>query len=190
MNSPVSQSNSNFANMGAADPYFGGTCSFVSGPVDPCPQDTPPETQSQVPPNSVPAEDSAKETTESYDIDIRMFQTDEPASVQPLPAPMPIRGGLAVHEPESRDLTPEAQPRFINQNAEGHFVAAPGSIAVIDGDEGYDYVDLTRYDIRHATFGKSCIQIVDPDNGSSFTVKHRNIPLAVFAGGQRVGLSG
>ena len=78
------------------------------------------------------------------------------------------------------------------------FYAKPGDVVFVDGNLGFDHIDLSVYEIDHATFQPDAILLfvdadaiasVDPDvSPKPITIRHRGVGYAIFKGGVRVDL--
>ena len=67
------------------------------------------------------------------------------------------------------------------------FIANAGDVIQIDGDDGFDHIDLACYDASDARVSEDRI-IIDDENGTSFVIRFRNIDYALFGGGVKVDL--
>ncbi|MFT5299966.1 MAG: hypothetical protein ACI814_000739 [Mariniblastus sp.] len=67
------------------------------------------------------------------------------------------------------------------------FIAKTGEIIEVNGDEGFDHIDLACFDVSCATFTDNTIK-VDNQCGSAFEVRHQGIDFALFADGVKVKL--
>lgn len=68
------------------------------------------------------------------------------------------------------------------------FFADSGDIISIDGNDGYDRIDLACFDIQNAAFSEGVIEI-KTDEETIFTIHHANVRFAIFAEGIEVDLS-
>jgi hypothetical protein len=125
------------------------------------------------------------------EVDIRGYQ-DEPNVALQGDQPMPIRhlpasdasenGEIASHCPVAIP-TSDTNAVFVQQNVEGEFLVGDGNIAVIDGNEGYDYIDLSDRDIANVSFRDSSIVVFETEANRSFTIRYQNVDRAMFADG-------
>ena len=69
-----------------------------------------------------------------------------------------------------------------------HFVAKTGDVIQIDGDDGFDHIDLACFQVDDATIESDRI-LIDDQNGNQFEIRFRNIALAQFADGVQVELA-
>lgn len=125
------------------------------------------------------------------EIDIRTFQLEDSEPQEPQ-RPMPIRNAFRVEPIKSAscDATLKScQPQeIVSQDEAGRFIARENSVVCVDGNEGFDYIDLSDRDIAHVTFGESCMTVVDANTGESFTIRFQNVSHALFANGKMVEL--
>ena len=84
--------------------------------------------------------------------------------------------------------TTQRQEVVTQQDESGRFLAQENSVIVIDGNDGFDYIDLSDRDVASVTFGDSSMSIVEAQTGESFTIEFKNIQHALFANGQMVKL--
>jgi len=99
------------------------------------------------------------------------------------PAPQELPGS-----PEDRDPAGD----LINGNKDC-FYAQPGDVVFVDGNLGFDHIDLSVYSIDNATFQPDAIILFvgaedlaqhDPDLiPKPITIRHRGIGFAIFQGG-------
>jgi len=77
-----------------------------------------------------------------------------------------------------------------------NFYAQAGDVISIDGNQGYDHIDLRSYDISEATFQPGSILLTsntvegdDSDDAEApIIIRHRGIEFAIFRGEERVEL--
>ena len=117
--------------------------------------------------------------------------------------PKPDGGGTATNEPSASgasELANEPSPE-LEVVAEGdssdygdNFYAQAGDVISIDGNQGYDHIDLRSYDIADATFQPGAILLSGSTVDDSDTpadpiiIRHRGIEFAIFRGEERVEL--
>ena len=130
------------------------------------------------------------------EIDIRTFQLED-SGTSDQERPMPIRNSCCVEVIEDVETpcqsiatpaTPQRQEVVTQQDESGRFLAQENSVIVIDGNDGFDYIDLSDRDVASVTFGDSSMSIVEAQTGESFTIEFKNIQHALFANGQMVKL--
>jgi hypothetical protein len=78
------------------------------------------------------------------------------------------------------------------------FYAKPGQVISIDGNQGFDHIDLRSYNIDHATFQPGTILLrseIDPEAANEdaqspppISIRHRGVRFAIFNGEVRVEL--
>lgn len=78
------------------------------------------------------------------------------------------------------------------------FFAKPGDVVFVDGNLGFDHIDLSVYEIDHATFQPDAILLfvdaeemsrIDPNvSVQPITIRHRGVGYAIFKGGVVVDL--
>ena len=196
------------------DPYFSLTLNVPSGPIGatgigvPTSSHLSPDTI-ESPQPSVAADSYAHRRDHNMmnEFDIRGFQMGD-ASNQQAERPMPIRGGHCVtkveinnvpstvpcsSEPDDVSVPTECSLGWATQDATGRIIAHRDSVIHIDGDEGYDYIDLSDRDIAHVTFNESSLNessltVVDALTNESFTIHYRNISQALFSNGHMIEL--
>ena len=125
------------------------------------------------------------------EIDLRIYQLDAPEPEE-AEHPMPIRNALCVEAP---GCSPLAEPsatgepqQVVSQDEAGRFIARENSVVCVDGNDGFDYIDLSDRDVAHVTFGDSNMTVVDANSGESFTIQYQNVGHALFANGQMIDL--
>ncbi len=183
------------------DPFFSTTLNVPSGPVDALGIDVPADDSSQTASrksNRVARQEPEPELLNG--IDLHLFRLEIPDDEES-EVPMPIRGAFCVDMPESSpsidpDTVPSVtiapttgrSPQVVVQDAVGRFIARDNSVIHIDGNEGFDYIDLSDRDIAHVTFSDSSLTVVDATTNVSFTIRHQNINRALFSNGQMIEL--
>ncbi len=149
------------------------------------------------------------------DLERLMIAFSDPSEVEPVPEarPEPIQGSFDC-DPDYFDLhssrqcanQPLAMPSLDAQrptcgpppsSAIADEISASDQIGVIwakenelihvDGKDGYEYIDLTCFDLLQASFEANRIRIRTQSH--HFEVEYRNVSYAVFAGGQQVELA-
>jgi hypothetical protein len=190
--------------LAGADPYFSAQVNQPSGPIP-----------FFVTPDQRATSELADQTTGDHSLDddsdfvaerstdIRTYATREPQA-QPK-SPMPIRGALnkdtggpCLAQPAAIPTTGSGEGEMINcletidhlieQDVDGKFAALPGSVIEIDGNEGFDYLDLSDRDVASVTFGDGFLVVNEATPGHSFTVRYENVSRALFANGQMINL--
>lgn len=83
-------------------------------------------------------------------------------------------------------------------SVEDCFYAEPGQVIFVDGNQGFDHIDLRSYDINCATFQPEAIVLhasIDPSQVAKadelmepITIRHRGVEFAIFHGEVRVEL--
>lgn len=76
------------------------------------------------------------------------------------------------------------------------FFAQPGEVISIDGNQGYDHIDLRSYSISDASFQPGAILLnteldgvdINEETPAAITIRHRGIGFAIFKGEVRVEL--
>jgi hypothetical protein len=68
------------------------------------------------------------------------------------------------------------------------FLAEPDQVIQVDGNDGFDFIDLACFDVAHAMFGEGQI-FLDDGNGTKFQIEYHNIDTAVFANGIEIELA-
>jgi len=117
----------------------------------------------------------------------------ESAAAEESELPMPIRNAFCIDgtEPSScaeASATCELK-KIVAQDEAGRFIASKNSVVCVDGNDGFDYIDLSDRDVAHVTFGDSCMTVVDADTGESFAIEYQNVSRALFANGQMIELT-
>ncbi|MFK7768485.1 MAG: hypothetical protein AB8B55_14785 [Mariniblastus sp.] len=80
-------------------------------------------------------------------------------------------------EPEDQPSDHSAKPTFDNSQL---FVADIGDVIQVDGNEGFDFIDLACFKLQDAEFFPNRI-LIATDDGENFEIRHVNIDRAVFA---------
>jgi hypothetical protein len=188
-----------------SDPYFSFTQNIPSGPIGDL-DEVPSSYVNHRVDTNIPQSDGTTDQDPAFklleEIDVRIYQLEDAANGRSEP-PMPIRNAFRSDEPveitqapstdrinsaDTSGTTPCAPIEVVVQDASGHFIAQDNSVVFIDGDEGFDYIDLSDRDITHVTFGESTITVTDAVNNQTFTIRYRNIQQAMFANGQMIDL--
>lgn len=75
------------------------------------------------------------------------------------------------------------------------FVVQPGEVIYIDGNQGYDHIDVRSYSIEDATFQPGAIllrsdmlSVENEETPAPITIRHRGVAFAIFKGEVRVEL--
>ena len=89
----------------------------------------------------------------------------------------------ACQEPQG-EQSPEAQKFESNQL----FVADDGDVIQVDGNDGFDFIDLACFNVEDAKFRPNEI-LISSENDGKFQIRHTNIDRAVFANGVEVNLN-
>ncbi len=89
----------------------------------------------------------------------------------------------ACQEPQG-EQSPEAQKFESNQL----FVADDGDVIQVDGNDGFDFIDLACFNVEDAKFKPNEI-LISSENDGKFQIRHTNIDRAVFANGVEVNLN-
>ena len=179
------------------DPYFSNAMNVPSGPISSQEARLCLDQLAQPVPAVAKDHEDLQAGVEVLDeIDVRIYQLED-SDTSETEVPMPIRnafcdespdvgspasGCIAIHESNERQ-------EVVCQDECGRFVAGENSVVFIDGNEGFDYIDLSDRDVVHVTFGDSKMTVLDADTGESFTVEFQNIRHALFANGQMIELS-
>ena len=100
--------------------------------------------------------------------------------------------------PESFELETDSTGPDCCEAGEDCFYAYPGEVISIDGNQGFDHIDLRSYSIEDATFQPGAIVLhggTDPTHAAEgevtakpITIRHRGVEFAVFSGDVRVEL--
>lgn len=69
------------------------------------------------------------------------------------------------------------------------FKAAPNDVIVVDGNDGYESIDLSCFNLDQASFQGDRI-LVQVDHHYQFEIEYANVKWAVFAEGETIQLSG
>lgn len=187
------------AQQADTDPFFSTALNVPSGPVGTLGINFPPEAipaSGASDPQRVTPQEPNFELME--EIDIGLFQLEE-LDIEAPERPMPIRGAFCVDTPPSSpsiDSVNEVtmvtstgrQPEVVVQDAVGRFIAHENSVIHIDGNEGFDYIDLSDRDIAHVTFNEASLIVVDATTNESFTIEYQNITHALFSHGHMIEL--
>ena len=88
-------------------------------------------------------------------------------------------------DPLTTDANPEAQASSTPDDQ--IFVAGTGDVIQINGNDGFDHIDLACFDVRWATFSDHVIHL-DDQQGTTFEVHYQDIAYALFADGVEVSL--
>jgi len=80
---------------------------------------------------------------------------------------------VVTQEAASSESEPELGPDF--------------QVIQVDGNDGYDFLDLKAFDVAHATFLPGKIYL--NDGTTKFQIQYSNLKLAVFAGDFQVELT-
>ena len=103
------------------------------------------------------------------------FSEQEPAEETPevVDAPEIVEATVEQTSDELAPQTPAAEPDC--------------QVIQVDGNDGYDFLDLKAFDVSNAMFCSG--KILLDDGKAKFQIEHRNLNLAVFAGDFEVELS-
>ena len=183
------------------DPYYSIALNMPSGPVGSRSMSPPP---TELGPTDSPAPEGLDDLQSGIDvlseIDIRIYQLEDPTTADS-DVPMPIRNACCLESPEVPCSSPvsapcgnelpasQQQPTLVCQNEAGQFIASQNSVIYVDGNEGFDYIDLSDRDVACVTFGDSSMVVVDAETNESFTIEFQNISHALFANGKMIELS-
>ena len=88
---------------------------------------------------------------------------------------------------QASDEKAEAAEKVEAAETEETFLVHEGEVIQIDGNDGYDFIDLAFFDRSFATLSPGRIVIKD-QNSSVFEVQYKNVQYALFADGVRVDL--
>jgi hypothetical protein len=178
-----------------ADPYFSIAMNVPSGPIGTSGVSLPVSQPGQ-PSLSAPAghENLQLGLDVLGEIDNRSWQLEDPGTSDD-ECPMPIRNaycneatGASMPSSHGEPSASSERQNVVAQSESGHFIARENCVIVIDGNEGFDYIDLSDRDIAHVTFGDSSMVVLDAETGESFTIEFQNIRHALFANGQMINL--
>lgn len=179
------------------DPYFSNVLNVPSGPIGSQGASLPSSQFDQpIPAGPKGHEDLQAGIDTQGETDIRIYQLEDP-DAQDSDIPMPIRNAFCIESPElessaascAEGLESDERQEVVCQDECGRFVVRENSVVVIDGNEGFDYIDLSDRDIAHVTFGDAKMTVMDANTGESFTIEFQNIRHALFASGQMIELS-
>ena len=202
--SPVVHSDGEQPLQADIDPYFSPTLNLPAGPVGALGGGEPLAdfcNPASVESSNLTQEESVVDLIE--EIDIRVIQMDEWDLEEPC-LPMPIRNAFCSESPEpaiaptqcentehvqASQVTITGSPEVIGQDESGRFIARQNSVMYIDGDDGFDYIDLSDRDIASVTFNPSSLDVVDGATQESFTIHYQNISRALFANGHMIDLA-
>lgn len=178
------------------DPYFSIAMNVPSGPIGESTVSVP-SGQTEQPESDAPSGHQNLQLGLDVlrEIDVRTLQLED-SGVSEIERPMPIRNSCCIESAiESASASePTATPQsfegqeIVSQDESGRFIAKENSVIIIDGDEGFDYIDLSDRDVAHVTFGVASMTVLDATTGESFTIEFQNIKHALFANGQMIKL--
>jgi hypothetical protein len=78
---------------------------------------------------------------------------------------------------------------YVNPIDDGQiFVAGTGDVIEVNGNDGFDHIDLACFDVECATISEQVIKI-DDQQGASFEVRFQDVNYALFADGVEVRLN-
>jgi len=148
--------------------------------------------------------DEANETVENeavvdiaseLELDVNNFCCPSaPEPVRAIEQPAPIRYAFDWDTETGEDSVSqsnhsvEANGHPTADTAEDCFLAQDGDTIYIDGNDGFGFIDLTNFDRAQASFQANQI-LLECEDGTHFLIDYRNIPIAVFAGGEEIELS-
>lgn len=93
-----------------------------------------------------------------------------------------------IFAPQAVSSTDASFSESWDSNADDElFLAGEGDVIEIDGNDGYDFIDLACFDRSAAKISGNLI-LVTEESGSTFQVKYRNISYVEFADNVRVDL--
>lgn len=193
--SPKASSNESHPLNADTDPYFSIAMNVPSGPVGTSGVSLPACHPDQ-PISSAPAGHESLQLGLDVlgEIDNRTWQLEESGTADD-ERPMPIRNaycieatGASMPPSHCEPSEPPERQDVVVQSESGHFIARENCVIVIDGNEGFDYIDLSDRDVAHVTFRDSSMVVLDAETGESFTIEFQNIRHALFANGQMIHL--
>ena len=101
-----------------------------------------------------------------------------------------------LREWSEMEVVSELVPNGDIESLGDSFVVQPGEVISIDGNQGYDHIDLRSYDIEDATFQPGAILLSSEllvaneheETPAPITIRHRGVAFAIFKGEVRVEL--
>ncbi len=115
---------------------------------------------------------------QSLDVEATSARSEVSEIESALAACTELSSPLCRHEPDPAQH-PAAESAHV-ESVDNLFVVAEGDVIQIDGNDGYDFIDLACFPHDVAIIKPGSIIIID-ESGSTFEVNYKNIGYALFA---------